>query len=370
MNKLTERDCIDGLIDRARNGAVDRRTFIKAMGFMASLPLAMRMGVSWAGTKRLVVVNWGGDSKKDFNIAWGKTFAAETGIDVKIDGSGPSPGAIKTQYASGNSSWDVMDVYPFSTLTLGPQGILSPIDYSVVDKDKVRNGMTWKYGVCNYLVSYVLAYDASVYGKDAPRTWKDFWDVERFPQPRTTYKWMQGVLESALLADGVAPEDLYPLDVERAFAKVERLKPYILAFWGTGAMSQQLMLSGQTPLGMVWNTRAMLMTKESDERIRWTYDRGFVVPDAWAVMANNRAGPETAMQFIAFTQDPNTQVALFKLQGNAPANPEADALIPKSMRHLNGASPENMAKQIRVDTEWYADYYATTLEKFLALISS
>lgn len=369
MHKFGEQDCINGLIERARHGAIDRRTFIKTMGMMASLPLAMRAGITWADEKRLVVVNWGGDSKTNFNKAWGTAFEQASGIEVIIDGSGPSPGSIKIQYASGNSSWDVMDVYPFSTMTLGPQGVLRPIDYSIVDKDKVRPGTAWKYGVCNYYVSYVMAHDASVFGDEAPRTWKDFWDVERFPQMRTTYKWMQGVLESALLADGVAPEELYPLDVERAFAKVDQLMPYILAFWGTGAMSQQLMLSGQTPIAMVWNTRAMLMTKSSDGRIRWSYDNGFIVPDAWAVMADNQAGSEAAMNYIAFTQRPETQVELFKLQGNAPANPAANALIPENLRHLNGASPENIARQVQVDTEWYADHYAKTLEKFLKAIA-
>lgn len=369
MNKEFENDCIQILTERARNGSISRRNFVKAMGFFAALPLAARMGVSWAADRNLVIVNWGGDAIDAYRNAWAKSFTKETGIDVKIDGSGPTRGAIKSQASGGNVSWDVVDADPFTGKALGKEGILREIDYDVVDRDKIRDGMDYRYGAANYLYSYVLVRDTAIYGDEGPKTWKDFWDTERFPEYRTVYKWLSGVMEAALLADGVAAEDLYPLDVARAMDKIEQLKPHVLSFWGSGAESQQMMLSGETAMGMVWSTRAMRMSEDSDGRIAWTYDQGFVNPSTWAVLDDNPGGADAAMQFIAHAQDPQSQAELFKALGNGPANPAADELIPAESRHLNCASPENLAKQIVLDVDWYAEHYAKSLEKYLSLIS-
>jgi putative spermidine/putrescine transport system substrate-binding protein len=47
-------------MEKARRGQIDRRSFLKGMGLLAALPLALRSGVSFAADKPLVVVNWGG----------------------------------------------------------------------------------------------------------------------------------------------------------------------------------------------------------------------------------------------------------------------------------------------------------------------
>jgi putative spermidine/putrescine transport system substrate-binding protein len=46
-------------------------------------------------------VNWGGDAGTAYDAAYGQGFAAETGISVLQDGSGPTEGAIAAQFESG-----------------------------------------------------------------------------------------------------------------------------------------------------------------------------------------------------------------------------------------------------------------------------
>ena len=50
----------------------------------------------------------------------------------------------------------------------------------------------------------------------------------------------QGPLEEALLADGVEPKDLYPLDVDRAFRKLDQIKHYVRKWWANGSEVMQL----------------------------------------------------------------------------------------------------------------------------------
>lgn len=365
-----QQDCIEVLIEKTRRGQIDRRTFLKGMGLMAALPLALRSGVSFAaGDKPLVVVNWGGDAIKAFGKAWTEGFSKATGIPTKIDGSGPTEGAIRTQLSSGRVSWDVVDAESSVLQILGKEGLVQPIDYNVVSKDKVLPGFAYEYGIADYMLSYVIAYDSERFGDKAPRTWADFWDVKTFPGKRTLYKWMNGMLEAALLADGVTPDKLYPLDVPRALKKIEELKPHVLSFWGSGAETQQLLIEGEVSMGAIWNTRAQVITEDSEGRIKWTFDNALLGCSNWGVLKSNPAGTEAAMKFIAYAQDPQTQVELFKMFGNGPANPAAAALIPDDRKHLNCTDPANLPKQVMLSHEWYTDHYGATLEQYLTHIS-
>ena len=365
-----QQDCIEVLIEKTRRGQIDRRTFLKGMGLMAALPLALRNGVSFAaGDKPLVVVNWGGDAIKAFGKAWTEGFSKATGIPTKIDGSGPTEGAIRTQLSSGRVSWDVVDAESSVLQILGKEGLVQPIDYNVVSKDKVLPGFAYEYGIADYMLSYVIAYDSERFGDKVPKTWADFWDVKTFPGKRTLYKWMNGMLEAALLADGVTPDKLYPLDVPRALKKIEELKPHVLSFWGSGAETQQLLIEGEVSMGAIWNTRAQVITDDSEGRIQWTFDNALLGCSNWGVLKGNPAGTEAAMKFIAYAQDPQTQVELFKMFGNGPANPAAAALIPDDRKHLNCTDPANLPKQVMLSHEWYTDHYGATLEQYLTHIS-
>ena len=84
----------------------------------------------------------------------------------------------------------------------------------------------------------------------------------------------------------------------------------------------------------------------------------------------NPGGTEAAMQYIAATQEPERQVVLFQMLGNAPSNPAADALIPEDERHYNAMDPENLPKQVALDTDWYEENYGAALDQYLQIISA
>jgi putative spermidine/putrescine transport system substrate-binding protein len=358
------------LLAAAEAGRISRRGFAKAVGTALALPVALRADLSFAEARELVLVNWGGDAMTAYAEAYGKPFEAATGIPVRMDGSGPTEGAITAQATSGNVTWDLVDADPFSAITLGKQGYITPVDYSRIDKSKLR-GPEFEYEYClsTYFFSYVIAYDSSLF-PEAPTRMADFFDTAKFPGPRTMYKWGVSSWEAALLADGVAPDALYPLDLERAHAKIVALKPEVVSFWGGGAESQTAMLSGEASMGLIWSTRGKLIEEESDGRIKFTWNEGLLSPGAMAIMANNPAGADTAMAFLASMQDPEKQLVMFNLLGQGPANPATDALIPPDQRRFNAVDPENSGKQIVLDMNWYADHYSAALDQYLALISA
>jgi putative spermidine/putrescine transport system substrate-binding protein len=372
MNRNFVEDCLQRLAADVEAGKIQRRDFLKAAGLLlGGTALSAGFGTSArAAAKELVLVNWGGDAAKAYDAAFGQPFLKATGITVKQDGTGPTEGGITAQFKSGKPTWDIVDADPFSAITLGKKGMIETLDYSIVDKSKSRPGFLWDYELSTYFYSYVIAYDAKKFGSNAPTGMKDFFDVKKFPGKRAMYKWGAGMWEAALMADGVAPEKLYPLDLDRAHAKIKGFKENVVSFWGGGAESQSALLQGEVSMSLIWSTRASLVEKDSDGQIKFIWDQGILAPGGLAVIKNNPAGKETAMKFLAEAQDPKGQATMFDLLGQGPSNPAADALIPADKRRLNCIDPANAAKQVAMDMNWYSDHYSDALDAYTKVISS
>ncbi len=366
MTDAARKDRLDILVAKPRIG---RRRFVELAAVALGAGSLASHDAEAAG-KQLVLVNWGGDAIKAYNEAFGVPFEKATGITVKEDGSGPSEGAIMAQHKSGNPTWDIVDADPFSAIALGKQGMIEPIDYAVVDKAKMRPGFGWDYAASTYFFSYVIAYDASRYGKEAPSSMADFFDAKKFPGKRSMYKWGSGMWEAALMADGVAPDKLYPLDLKRANDKIAAFKDNIVSFWGGGAASQQVMLSGDASMALLWSTRASVLERDTGGQIKFTWNQGVISPGALAVIKNNPGGAAEAMRFIASTQDPKKQLVMFDILGQGPGNPATDALIPAGQRRFNPVDPANMKQQVALDTPWYAENYGKALEAYTKVISA
>ncbi|TGP39309.1 ABC transporter substrate-binding protein, partial [bacterium M00.F.Ca.ET.228.01.1.1] len=127
MTNDTRKQTIESLAERAKRGEISRRQFAQLAGLvLAGTPMLLRSTGAFAETKGLVLVNWGGDAITAYDAAYGEAFTKDTGIPVKMDGSGPTEGAIAAQFKSGAPTWDLVDVDPFSAITLGGQGMLEP----------------------------------------------------------------------------------------------------------------------------------------------------------------------------------------------------------------------------------------------------
>lgn len=371
MNEAFQKDCLEILSAKVEKGELSRRRFTQlAAMILAGAPFALRAGSAHADSGQLVFVNWGGDAVKAYDQAYGAPFQKETGIAVKQDGTGPTEGGITAQFKSGKPTWDIVDADPFSAISLGKQGMIEPIDYKIVDKSKFRPGFGWDYAASTYFFSYIIAYDSSKFGDKVPTGMADFFDVQKFPGKRSLYKWGAGMWEAALLADGVAPEKLYPLDLKRAHDKIAAFKDNIVSYWGGGAESQQVLLSGDASMALIWSTRASILEQDSGGQIKFIWDQGLISPGAMAVIKNNPGGKDNAMKFIASAQDPQKQLVMFDMLGQGPANPATDALIPADKKRINPVDPANMGKQVALDMNWYANNYGAALDAYTKIISA
>jgi putative spermidine/putrescine transport system substrate-binding protein len=371
MNHAFQHDCLELLAARLDRGEISRRRFIEATAMVvAGAQFAVRTAGADSAGKTLVFVNWGGDASRSYDQAYGQAFLRQTGVTVRQDGSGPTEGAITAQFRSGKPTWDIVDADPFSAIALGKRGMIEPIDYAVVDRAKMRKGFGWDYAASTYFFSYVIAYDSSRFGGRVPAGMADFFDTRKFPGKRSMNKWGVGMWEAALMADGVASDKLYPLDLARAHARISDFREHVVSYWNGGADSQQIMLSGDASMALIWSTRASVLEKDSGGQISFVWDQGLISPGAMAVIKNNPGGRELAMNFIASTQDPRKQLIAFELLGQGPANPATDALIAPEKRRINPMDPANAARQVALDMSWYAEHYGAALDAYTRIISA
>ena len=371
MDQDFMRDAVQLAAERAAHGRLDRRTFLRGVALLGlGAGLASAPAAAQKRPREIVLANWGGDAVKHFTDAWGKPYERDTGVKVVIDGTGPAAGKMRAMVEAKNVVWDVCDTGSGICLELGKQGFFDEVDYAVVDAKKVPPGFAYRWGVANYLYSYVLAYDRSRFGNNPPRSWKDFWDLKQFPGKRTMRKDVQSPLEIALMADGVPPDQkrVYPIDEKRAFDKLRQIKDQTI-FWTSGAQSQELLRDGECSMGCLWNTRATALVQDTNGRVDFTWNQGILGAGVWVVPKGNPAG-KSVYDFIRSTQIPERQVALLKAFGNGPANPAAAPLVPPELRRFDPGYPDNAKQQLPLYAEWYGDNQSRVLNQLIDLVSS
>jgi len=351
----------------AAEGRLSRRHFLALAGATGVAGAMLGAKPAKAGDK-IVFWDWGGDAVSCHKQVLLEPFGKQSGLGYAVDPSGPSEGKMKAMVQSGKTAADICDGDLFQSSTLGAQGILEPIDYSIVDKTLFGSpGEAAEFGCGLYHYGYSMMYDSQKFGDNPPKGWADFWDTKKYPGKRALYKWGNGSFESACIAGGADPKKLYPLDVDLMLKKIGEIKDDAI-FWGSGSEIQQIFQQGEVAMGIIYNNRAMLVERDTKGRYKNTWDQALVQTGAYLVLKNNPAGRDNAMKFLRMCQEPDHQVALFECLGHSPSNPEASKRVPAALKQYNCMDPENYAKQIPISDDWYVKNYEPVLDKFLGLV--
>lgn len=262
-------------------------------------------------------VSWGGSTQDAQKQAWAKPFTEASGIRVVQDGP-TDYGKLKAMVESGNVQWDVVDVEADFALRAASEGLLEPLDFGVIQRENIDPRFVSDHGVGSFYFSFVLGYNQGKVGGNAPQDWTALFDTATYPGKRALYKWASpGVLELALLADGVAADQLYPLDLERAFKKLDSIKQDIV-WWGGGAQSQQLLASGEVSLGQFWNGRVYALQQDGAP-VGVSWKQNLVMAD-FLVIPKGAKNKDAAMKFLANASSAKGQADFANLTAYAPVN--------------------------------------------------
>lgn len=313
-----------------------------------------------AHADNMVFSSWGGTTQDAQKAAWASPFTEKTGITVVQDGP-TDYGKLKAMVEAGQVTWDVVDVEGDYAAQAGKNGQLEKLDFSVIDKSKLDPRFVTDYSVGSFYYSFVIGCNADAVSA-CPKTWADLFDTTKFPGKRTFYKWSApGVIEAALLADGVAADKLYPLDLDRAFKKLDTIKSDIV-WWSGGAQSQQLLASAEAPFGSIWNGR-MTALAASGIKTETSWEQNITAADS-LVVPKGSPNAEAAMKFIAMATAAEPQAALAKATGYAPINVDSAKLMdPETAKTL---PDQQTAGQVNADMNYWADNRDAIGEKWYA----
>ncbi|TIN20156.1 MAG: extracellular solute-binding protein, partial [Mesorhizobium sp.] len=187
-----------------------------------------------------------------------------TGIKVTAITDQIDMAKIELMATTNSVSVDVASTLQSYVLQAAEKGYLEKIDYSIFKKhelDAIVSFARDEHSVGMYVYAYAMVYNTEKFpaGKPRPATWSDFWDVEKFPGVRSLISGQygsEGPWEEALLADGVTPDALYPMDIDRVFASLDKIKPHIRKWWATGSEVQQMMGDKVVDLTNAYDGRA------------------------------------------------------------------------------------------------------------------
>ncbi len=318
----------------------------------ATGPFVLRHGR--AAGKELVVCSWGGAYQKALRKAYFDPFEKETGIKV-IDTSAPEVAKVKAQVASGNVEWDVIEAGTRWYPVLVNQKLVQPLDMKRLNTGDLLPEAVLSHGIGHNVVSMTLAYSTQHVRGEPPRGWADFWDVKKFPGPRSFGADVTYALEFALLADGVPPDRLYPIDIERAFRKLAEIKPHVKVWWKQGDQPIQLLSQGEVVMSPAWNGR-VLAAQDKGLPVALTWSQGAYSP-SFFLIPTGCPHPEEAHQFIAFTCKARPQADLAMEIPYGPSNRKALDLVPAEQRRRLPTYPENLKAQWALNGDWLGQHY-------------
>jgi putative spermidine/putrescine transport system substrate-binding protein len=344
-----------------------RRTFVKAATSVAVVAAAPFVWTRRAGAAgKIVVRTIGGAYEEAVTKTMFEPFTKATGTEVvKVPAT---LGKLLAMFESGNIELDVVDAGELGMLSLSQKGALEKIDYKswkLTNPEDLDAAARRPDMALNFYFSTVLGYNAQTFptGKH-PRSWAEFWDARKFPGPRMLADMASGAvdLEFALLADGVPKDKLYPIDMDRAFKVLDRVRPSIRKFWDTGALSAQMLADKEVVLGSIWNGRLQAVAdKGAPLAIEW--NEAMLQTQYWGVMKGARSAPE-AHRFIEFACQPEIQSNFAKFIPYGPSNRQAFKTIPASVAVRLPSSPEHKAKAFVQNGQWWADNRAKVSERW------
>lgn len=313
--------------------------------------------------KTLRICSYGGSYQTSQRKAFFQPFAEKFGVKI-IEASGPDIARVKAQVDNKTYEWDVVDLETRHVVRGELENLLEPIDTSIVDLSEIVKKAIRKSAVGNIFWTTALTYNKKVLGnRKAAGSWTDFWNVKEFPGPRALQNQAPFNLEFALLADGVPMHKLYPLDIERAFKKLDKIKNSISVWWNNGAQQIQSLTSGDVAYSSAWNGRVnVAQGKGVPLEIVW--NQGALDLDWWCVPMGD-PNRDLAMKFINFAIAAKRQgIQAQKYIAYGPTNRDAFKYITPERAKVLPSYPANLKHQFQMNADYWGPILAHLTERW------
>lgn len=333
--------------------------------------LAVTAGCSTSAVpeESLTAVMWGGSAQEAHVSSYVKPWAQKRGVEILQD-SPTDYAKLRAQVQADNVTWGLVEAEPNFTVDACQAGLLEKIDTSMVDTSVLDEQLVNDCAIPNLQYAFTMAYNTEEFPDEHPTTWKDFFNTEKFPGKRGFWKYVTGgIFEAALLADGVPPDELYPLDLDRAFRKLNTIKDQ-LVFYETGDQQVQMLASGEAPLVQAWNGR-VFQAAQAGQPVANEWNQHFLSHDQ-IVIPKGYPNAGLAQRWMGhFVTDLKGQAADANKTAYAPVNDKALKYVKPEVRaELPTAEQNAPQRAIVINYDYWAKHYDEVTMRFNQWLAS
>lgn len=334
---------------------------------LTALAAAACLALPALAQQQITVVNFGGANANAQKKAYYEPIE-KAGIKVVPVEYNGEQAKIKAMVETRKVTWDVVEVESPDAVRGCDEGLFEKLDYSrIAPKADFLPAAVTECAVGVFVWSTVMAYNGDKL-KTAPTGWADFFDVSKIPGKRGMRKGARYNLEFALLADGVAPADVYKVlatkaGADRAFKKLTELKPHI-QWWEAGAQAPQFLVAGDVALTTVFNGRIDAANREG-RNLKIYWPGGIYDLDYW-VIPKGAPNKDAAYKFIAFASQPENQAVYAQNIAYGPSNTKALARLDAKVLNDLPTSPANAKEALQFSVGFWADQGEALEKRFAA----
>ena len=353
----------------SNNMKTNRRSFLKTT--VAGAAAAVASPAIWtsaarADQQRLIVGGSGGAIDDVYTEAFYQPYFEETGIQVIPVARRENPlAATRAIVETSTYKWDFAEgIAQDVATTLGEGGYLEELDLTGAAAD-VSEPMKTKHFISATTGAFILAYRTDKF--DEPISYADMWDVEGFPGRRGLRQSARESVSIALVADGVAPEDVSTVLADetgwkRAFDKLDEIKDDVNVWWSSAGQTPTLLQTGEVDICPTFNGRAQTVI-DSGSPVAITWEGSTYNNYGWAIP---KGSPKADMirEFIKFTCDPQRQAQAAELYGGGPSNPSAFDFVDPERAKVMPTHPDNIKGMALLDFRFWGPMQEEATKRF------
>lgn len=335
---------------------------------------AATMSPSWAGEAPITVVGWGGNWDKAYKEGVWDPYTAETGTEIVIEEWGGEIAKVRAQVQSGNVIWDLVAAEAPGVEIGCAEGLFERLPESVTgDPANYLPGTIHECGVASDTWATILAYDADQIKGDGPKSWADYWDVEKFPGKRGMLAQAQYTFENALMADGVPPAEVYtelrkPDGIDRVFAMLDKIRPHVV-WWNTSTQAMQNLAAGEVVMTDQYNARVTNDVEREGKNYVIVWEAGFFYgTDLWALV---KGAPhrDAALHLLTWFSEPKNQAGFSNLYAYGTGRKEAADFVAKDKLDQLPTAPHHIKYGASYDDAFWVENKEALEARFKAWLA-
>ncbi len=346
--------------------------------------------VGVASAQDLVVVSWGGAYTASQQKAYHEPYMAMN-PDIKIvndDSAGGAVAKLRAMQEAGNVTWDLVDMVASDAILSCDEGLIEEVNHDeLLAAAPDGTPASVDFGdlivspcfIPQIVYSTTFGYRTDKVGDTPPTSINDVFDLEKYPGKRSLEKKPINNLEWALLADGVAADEVYDMlgtdeGVDRALAKLDTIKDSVI-WWEKGAQTPQLLADGEVVMGSTYNGRLFSVIEEEKQPVAMMWDWQVFDLDGWVIPANGK-NTEEVKKYLTFATDTQRLADQAKYISYGPARASSAPMVGKhatlgiDMAPHMPTAPDNATNTLLYNYEFWADNVDDLTEKFQAWLNN